>query len=321
MTGTEGAVSHSTTVALTVTASGGGGTGITNGGFESGLTGWTTSGASVTAATSGCHGGTGCARAGSTSPTNGDSSLAQSFTAPSNATGLSFWYKITCPDTVTYDWATATLKDNTTATTATLLSKTCTNNGAWVNVTGVLVGNHSYTLTLTSHDDNYSGDPTYTLYDDVTITAGTVGSGMTNGGFETGTSSGWTISGASDSIVSSGCHGGTYCARAGTTTPTNGDSSFAQTFTVPSGKPQLSVWYKMTCPDTVTYDWAVITLKNNSSGTTTNVLPKTCTTNSAWVNVTATVTAGTSYTLTLTSHDDNYSADPSYTLFDDAALN
>jgi serine protease len=26
---------------------------------------------------------------------------------------------------------------------------------------------HSYTLTLTSHDDNYPGDPTYTLYDDV----------------------------------------------------------------------------------------------------------------------------------------------------------
>ena len=30
----------------------------------------------------------------------------------------------------------------------------------------------SYTLTLTSHDDNYSRDPTYTLYDDVTLDVG-----------------------------------------------------------------------------------------------------------------------------------------------------
>jgi hypothetical protein len=29
------------------------------------------------------------------------------------------------------------------------------------------VAGHSYTLTLTSHDDNYAGDPTYTHFDDV----------------------------------------------------------------------------------------------------------------------------------------------------------
>jgi hypothetical protein len=321
VTGTEGTASHSATVALTVTTAGGGGGGITNGGFESGLSGWTTSGASVTPVTSGCHSGSGCAQAGSTSPTNGDSSLAQTFTAPSNATGISLWYKMTCPDTVTYDWATVALKDNTTGTTATLLPKTCATSSAWVNVTGGLTASHSYTLTLTSHDDNYAGDPTYTLYDDVTITTGTVSSGIVNGGFETGTSSGWTISGASESILTSGCHSGTYCARAGSTSPTNGDSSFSQTFTVPSGKSQLSVWYKMTCPDTVTYDWATITLKNNGTGTTATVLGKVCTNSAAWTNVTSAVTAGTSYTLTLTSHDDNYAADPTFTLFDDAALN
>lgn len=33
-----------------------------------------------------------------------------------------------------------------------------------------MTAGHSYTLTLTSHDDNYSGDPTYTLYDDIAIT-------------------------------------------------------------------------------------------------------------------------------------------------------
>jgi len=28
---------------------------------------------------------------------------------------------------------------------------------------------HNVTLTLTSHDDNYAADPTYTLYDDVAV--------------------------------------------------------------------------------------------------------------------------------------------------------
>ncbi|MGZ3714087.1 MAG: hypothetical protein ACXVA4_01590, partial [Ktedonobacterales bacterium] len=78
-------------------------------------------------------------------------------------------YRVVCPDTVTYDWATATLKDNTTSTTTTILAKTCTNTGAWAQVTASVTAGHSYTLTLISHDDNYAGDATYTLYDDVNV--------------------------------------------------------------------------------------------------------------------------------------------------------
>jgi hypothetical protein len=73
---------------------------------------------------------------------------------------------MTCPDTLTYDWATATLRDNTAATTVTALPKVCTTN-AWTQVAVAIVAGHSYTLTLTSHDDNYSADPSYTLFDDV----------------------------------------------------------------------------------------------------------------------------------------------------------
>jgi len=316
VTGVEGSNTHSTTVAVTVSGSGGGG--ITNGGFELGnFTGWTTAGASETVVNSGCHGGTYCARLGSTSPTNGDSTATQTFTAPTGTTGISLWYKMTCPDTVTYDWATVTLKDNTVGTTATLLAKVCTTN-SWTNLTGSITAGHSYTLTLLSHDDDYSGDPSYTLYDDVTLTTGSTG-GITNGGFETGNLSGWTPSGASDSVVSSGCHGGTYCARLGSTNPTNGDSTISQTFTVPTGKSVLSFWFKETCPDTLTYDWAVVTLKDNTLGTTATLLAKTCTTN-AWTQKTGSVVAGHSYTLTLTSHDDNYPGDATFTLFDDVIL-
>ncbi len=324
VTGTEGTKVHSATVALTVTAAGGGGGGgtLTNGGFETGnLSPWTTAGAIETVSTT-AHTGAYSSQMGSTGPTNGDSSISQTFTAPTGATAVSFWYKMTCPDTVTYDWATATLKDNTAGTTATPLAKTCATSASWINVTSPLTAGHSYTLTLTSHDDNYAGDPSYTLYDDVTITTGGGGgggTGVTNGGFESGTT-GWTLAGASETIATTGCHTGVGCAKDGLTTATNGDSTFTQTFSVPTGKTTVSFWYKMTCPDTVTYDWATVTLKNNTANTTATLLPKTCATNATWVNLTAAVTAGSSYTLTLTSHDDNYAGDPSYTLYDDVVL-
>ncbi len=140
-----------------------------------------------------------------------------------------------------------------------------------------------------------------------------------NTGFETGDLTGWITTGAAASVVSRGAHSGTYAAMVGATTPTNGDSNITTTFTAPSGTSSLTFWYKMTCPDTVTYDWATATLYDNTSGVQTTPLAKICTTNS-WTQVSATMTAGHNYSLTLTSHDDNYGADPSYTLYDDLAF-
>jgi hypothetical protein len=165
ITGTAPSATHSTTVTLTITTPPP--SGITNGGFENGLTGWTSVGATSISSTA--HSGAASAMVGSGSPFNGDSSVAQTFTAPSAGGTLTFWYRVVCTDTVTYDWATATLKDNTTGTTTTVLPKTCTNTGTWSSASAALTGSHSYTLTLIDHDDNYVGDPTYTLYDDVTV--------------------------------------------------------------------------------------------------------------------------------------------------------
>jgi hypothetical protein len=50
-----------------------------------------------------------------------------------------------------------------------VLPKTCTNTAAWTQVSAPVTPGHNYTLTLTSHDDNYSTDATYTLYDDAVV--------------------------------------------------------------------------------------------------------------------------------------------------------
>jgi hypothetical protein len=410
---------------LTVTGSGGGGNAVVNGGFESGdFTGWTRSGTTAIVS-SPVHGGTHAVLLGSSSPTNGDSKVSQTFTAPAGATQMSLWYNLNCPDDVTYDWATATLKDNTTATTATVLAKTCTLGAGWKQVTGTVTAGHSYTLTLVSHDENNPGDATDTTYDDVTVNGGgvpsddfsialsptsgsvTAGSSATstvnttvtsgsaqtvnlsasglptgatasfnptsvtagtsstltvatsastpagtypititatatsgshtasytltvttpsgggnvivNGGFETGDFTGWTRTGTT-AIVSSPAHTGTHAVRLGSTSPTNGDSKVAQTFTAPTGTSQVSFFYNITCPDDVTYDWATVTLKDNTTASTTTVLAKTCTLNAGWKQVTATITAGHSYTLTLVSHDENNPGDATYTVYDDVTV-
>jgi len=172
------------------------------------------------------------------------------------------------------------------------------------------------TVTVTAADTTgASGSASFTW----TIgSSGGGGGGIANGGFETGTFSGWTRSGAASSIVSTGAHSGTFAARAGSTAITNGNSNIVQTFTA-SGT-TLSVWYHVVCPDTVTFDWATVILRDNTTGTTFTVLPRTCVANSGWRQVTHAVTSGHSYTLTLRSHDDDFPGDPTYTLYDDASV-
>src|SRR5258708_21714192 len=177
-----------------------------------------------------------------------------------------------------------------------------------------------YKLMHNRSDDNCPGDAMYTQNDVGTIGASTPPppNAIVNGGFETGSLSGWTPSGAATSVTTTS-HSGTYAAMLGSTSPTNGDSSIRQTFTAPSGSTRLTFWYANHCPDTVPYDWATATLKDNTLRPTTAILPKICTAAATSTQASASLTAGHSYTLTLTNRDDNYPGDPTYTLYDDVA--
>jgi serine protease len=161
VTGIAGGVTHTATVSLVIP-------GLTNGGFESSFTGWSRAG-TTSIVTSPVHSGVRAAVTGSVnSRTNGDSSVTQTFVATGPT--LSFWYRVRCAETVSVDWVTATLVDNTASSSTTVLAKTCTNTATWVQVSSAVIAGHSYTLKLTNHDNNSrtSGRNTYTVFDDVT---------------------------------------------------------------------------------------------------------------------------------------------------------
>jgi hypothetical protein len=140
--------------------------------------------------------------------------------------------------------------------------------------------------------------------------------GLFNGGFETGSFQGWTTGGAATAIVRTGAHTGKFAARAGRPTPSKGNSSISQTFN--SKGTHLSLWFNMSCPDTVAQSWGTITLTDNTTHHAVTLLAKRCTKHSGWRQVSHTVVAGHSYTLTLTSHDDHdtKNKDGNFTLLD-----
>lgn len=147
--------------------------GVVNGTFEAStpLAYWSTAG--VVGSSTSVHAGAAAGRTGLTTATTGDSTLSQTWAVPTNGGMLSFWYRDVCRGTVSTDWATATLTDNTAVTTTTLVAKRCDASLAWTQVTKSLAAyaGHSVTLRLTSRDNGQAATPTYALWDDVVVTS------------------------------------------------------------------------------------------------------------------------------------------------------
>jgi hypothetical protein len=166
ITGTGTTGTHSTTVNLTIS----GPDAVTNGGFESGLTGWTTGGAVAPVAVSGGHTGSFSARAGSPNPYSGESTLTQTISVPAGSPTLSYWYNPHCPDTITYDQQTVQVRSTSGAVLATVMN-ICSNSGAWTQKTFSMApyAGTNVVLYFNVHDDNWPTDPTYMLIDDVSV--------------------------------------------------------------------------------------------------------------------------------------------------------
>jgi hypothetical protein len=153
---------------------------VVNGGFESGLTGWTAGGAlQPVASTAKPHTGADSALLGSTTNAgeqNGESSLIQTVTVPSSGTPvLTFWYWPASVDEIAYDWQEAQIR-NTSGTTLASIFKVCSNAQVWTKVTYDLSAYKGQTIQLYFNDHGEgTADSTYMYLDDVSISGGSGG--------------------------------------------------------------------------------------------------------------------------------------------------
>jgi hypothetical protein len=154
---------------------------ITNGGFESGLTGWTTSGVRAPVASTTARTGTGSALLGVSSGSEplGNSVLSQTIAVPATGTPtLSFWYKPHTTDepctgtACRYDWMEAQLR-STTGTVLQSLFKRASNSATWTRITADLSAYKGQNITLWFNvhlDGAVPADNTWMYLDDVTLT-------------------------------------------------------------------------------------------------------------------------------------------------------
>jgi hypothetical protein len=143
---------------------------VKNGDFEAGLADWTATGVTF-ARYYQPHAGRYSARVGSLDPYAGDSSLSQTVTLPSGASTLNFYYQPHCPDTIAYDQLRAELRDAGGATLKSIFS-VCADDDAWTPVTVDLSpwAGHAVQLWFGAHDDDWPGDPSFLVVDDVAVT-------------------------------------------------------------------------------------------------------------------------------------------------------
>jgi hypothetical protein len=321
VTGTSPSATHTTTVSLTVTVPP---PTVANGGFETGnLSSWTASGAFTPLISTTGHTGSYSAQIGSTGPVAGNSTLTQTVVIPSGTSRLTFWYQPHCTDTITYDQIQMQIRSTSGSTLASVLN-VCPTSSTWTSAnfdTSAYAG-QTVVLWFNDHDDGWATDPTYFLLDDVSVSAYTPSPNVVqNPGFETGSLSSWSTSGAFLPVVSTTPHAGSYAARVGSTSAVNGDSTLTQTVAVPAGTSTLNFWYQPHCTDTITYDQIQMQIRSTAGATLATVL-NVCSNTGAWTQLSFNLSAyaGQNVVLWFNDHDDGYATDPTYFLLDDVSV-
>jgi hypothetical protein len=160
---------------------------VINGGFESGLTGWTTGGAiTPVASTSQAHSGSGSALLGVVQPAiapAGDSNVSQTVAIPSGTTTtLTFWYwpattdQICSGSSCTFDWQEAQIRSTSGATLASVF-KSNSNAQKWTQVTFDMTpyAGQNVVLWFNVHQDQSNPpDDTLMYLDDVALSGPSV---------------------------------------------------------------------------------------------------------------------------------------------------
>jgi subtilase family serine protease len=150
----------------------------------------------------------------------------------------------------------------------------------------------TYQVGITGSDTDATHSATFAL----TVTGGsTPPSDIVNGGFETGTLSGWTSTGTV-SAIGSPVHSGNHAARAGT-----GNGTLSQTFT--AHHTAFSLWADQICGQGA-FGFSTITLTDTTKNSSQTLLNQFCGQGAAgYHQLTATLTSGDSYTITINNQD------------------